>query len=104
MANRYPPLTPQLLPLKIANPAQVPGLVERQRLFERFLGRPVGAFRAGTYRALSFGRGQRRVRVLILDTRSARDPHALPSVGAWFRGIPVRYGPGSRNHKPPMCL
>lgn len=34
----------------------------------------------------------RQVKILILDTRSYRDPHIIPSVGAWFQQIPILGG------------
>ena len=42
--------------------------------------------RAGVYRSLAFGDG---VRVLLLDTRSFRDAHLIPSCGAWLHGVPL---------------
>ncbi|KAJ8605373.1 hypothetical protein CTAYLR_002377 [Chrysophaeum taylorii] len=41
-----------------------------------------------TYSAHEFGPPDRRVLFVLLDTRSYRDDHLVPSVGAWFRNIP----------------
>jgi alkaline phosphatase D len=72
--------------------AEVPDLPARQAAYLDFLGEPTDSARrrrTGLYRALTFGVGPQAVKVLMLDTRSFRAPHAIPSVGAAARGVPL---------------
>lgn len=52
---------------------------ERRRAYNAFLGRQAEDL---MYKSHSF---DDRVLVVLLDTRSYRDDHMIPSVGAWFR-------------------
>eukprot|EP00754_Rhynchopus_humris_P039867 Rhum_TRINITY_DN22949_c0_g1::Rhum_TRINITY_DN22949_c0_g1_i1::g.176616::m.176616/K01113/phoD; alkaline phosphatase D len=74
--------------------AAVAERAERQRLFLDFIGKGGVASRApetrdGVYSAHRVDLpGGRRVGVVLLDTRSHREPHAIPSLG-YFRWVPL---------------
>jgi len=78
----------------------VPEMDARKRAFVDFLAgassddtsgthQTLRLSRPGLYRSLTFGNGSKRVRIILLDTRSFRDPHRVPSVGAVGRGVPL---------------
>ena len=72
--------------------SEVPDIPRRHYAYLDFLNEPLDSprrQRRGLYRSLTFGTGAKSVKVLLLDTRTFRDRHAIPSVGAVARGIPV---------------
>lgn len=72
--------------------SEVPNIPKRQSAYLDFLQEPSSSprrQRRGLYRSLTFGSGAKSVRVILLDTRTFRDRHVIPSVGAVARGIPV---------------
>lgn len=67
---------------------EVPSKSDRQNAFLSFLGVGEGEGdaprrrRQGLYRAVTFGRGDHEVKLILLDTRSHRDLHAIPSLSS----------------------
>ena len=64
---------------------QMPNRKERQNLLLDFLGideKDARREREGIYSSVTFGKVPQKVKVVFLDTRSARSKHCIPSVGA----------------------
>lgn len=73
---------------------QMPNRKERQNLLLDFFGvdeNDERRERDGVYSSVTFGKTPQQVKVIFLDTRSARSKHCIPSVGAW----PLPFGMGS---------
>ena len=73
---------------------QMPDRKERQNLFLDFFGvdqNDERRERDGVYSSVTFGKAPQQVKVIFLDTRSARSKHCIPSVGA----LPLPFGMGS---------
>jgi phosphodiesterase/alkaline phosphatase D-like protein len=45
--------------------------------------------RKGVYRSMVFGKGDKTVKIILLDTRTFRDYHIIPSIGATCATIPI---------------
>jgi alkaline phosphatase D len=72
---------------------KMPQKEERQNLLFDFLGVTSKERRSrdGVYNSITFGMAPRKVKVIFLDTRSARQNHCIPSVGA----VQIPFGLGS---------
>lgn len=65
---------------------------QRAQLFQDFLATPATSparKRHGVYSSHQYGQGEKEVKVILLDTRSHRALHAIPSIGSVSKYAPV---------------